>query len=431
MFVLLTITIVLVYAMVASAVGVAAQAFGFASIPEAALLGALVFMLFSQLHIMVARTAERRLSRANQTTLRLLTERLAVVEATASNARQELEVLDGALEERIHARQEEMITALKALEERLSTLKAGMTAPPQAEATAVLKSAETRAAAEPETEFRSDEELLEVIREALEQNRVDLYLQPIVSLPQRKIRFYEALTRLRDEKGVLIYPRDYLRVAVPAGLVGVIDNILLFRCVQVVRRLMKRAPGTAIFCNISGFSLRDTSFFPQFVDYMEANLELSRQLIFEFGQDDLQSCSTQEEACLERLAKQGFAFSMDKIRSLDIDFKALGRFNFRYIKVEAKILLAGMRAAGAPVEAQDLKSFARRYGIDMIVEKIEDERTLLNVLDHEVDFGQGFLFGEPMPLARVMAAYEAPTASARHSPPKGLWLEPRMERSRP
>ncbi len=104
---------------------------------------------------------------------------------------------------------------------------------------------------------------------------------------------------------------------------------------------------------------------------------------------------------------------MDKIRSLDIDFKALGRFNFRYIKVEAKTLLAGMRAAGAPVEAQDLKSFARRYGIDMIVEKIEDERTLLNVLDHDVDFGQGFLFGEPMPLARVMAAYETPLAPAR------------------
>jgi cyclic-di-GMP phosphodiesterase TipF (flagellum assembly factor) len=66
----------------------------------------------------------------------------------------------------------------------------------------------------------------------------------------------------------------------------------------------------------------------------------------------------------------------------------------------------------------------------MIVEKIEDERTLLNVLDHDVDFGQGFLFGEPMPLARVMAAYEAPSASARSSPPQGLWLEPRMERSR-
>jgi cyclic-di-GMP phosphodiesterase TipF (flagellum assembly factor) len=430
MFVFLTILIVLTYAAVAGALGVGAYAMGFASIPEAALLGVLLFMLFSQLHIMVARTAERRLARANQTSLRLITERLAVVEATASDARRELEVMDSALEERLHTRQEEMIAALKVLEERLSALKGGMAGAHAAPVAAPSQRREAKEAREEEGEFRSDDELLDVIREALEQNRVDLYLQPIVSLPQRKIRIYEALTRLRDKNGVLIYPRDYLRVAVPAGLIGVIDNILLFRCVQVVRRLMKRAPGIAISCNISGYSLRDTSFFPQFVDYMEANLELARQLIFEFGQEDLQSCSSQEEACLERLARQGFAFSMDKIRSLDIDFKALGRFNFRYIKVEAKTLLAGMRQAGAPVEAQDLKSFARRYGIDMIVEKIEDERTLLNVLDHDVDFGQGFLFGEPMPLARVMAAYETPEASARGEP-KTLRPELRVERTRP
>lgn len=413
MSVLLIIMIIIAYAAIAGAVGVGAHALGIASVPEAGLLGALVFMLFSQFHMMVARGAERRLARANQTTLRLLTERVAVAEATASDTRHEFEVLDGALEERLHARQEEMIAAMRALEERLSAVKSGMAAPVAPAAPAAPQRTKAQEASKAEGKVLSDEMLLDVIREALEKNRVDLYLQPIVSLPQRKIRFYEALTRLRDKDGTLIYPRDYLRVAIPAGLIGVIDNILLFRCVQVVRRLMKRSPGTAIFCNISGYSLRDSSFFPQFVDYLEANLELARQLVFEFGQDDLQSCSSQEEACLERLARRGFAFSMDKVRSLDIDFKALGRFNFRYIKVEAKTLLAGMRDVGSPVEATDLKSFARRYGIDMIIEKIEDERTLLNVLDHDVDFGQGFLFGEPMPLARVMAAYETPAATTR------------------
>lgn len=414
MFVLLTLLIVAAYAAVALAIGITAHAFRVASITEAVLLGALVFLLCGQLHIIMARTAERRLVRANQTTLRLLTERIAAVEADASEARRALDAMDENLKERLHARQEEMIGALKALDERLSALKREMDRSPRTEGSAAASQRQEESdRPAPEPELRSDEELLEVIRESLEQNRVDLYLQPIVSLPQRKVRFYEALTRLRDRGGALIYPRDYLRVAVPAGLIGVIDNVLLFRCVQVVRRLMKRAPGTAIFCNISGYSLRDTSFFPQFVDYMESNPELARQLVFEFGQDDLQSCSMQEEACLERLARQGFAFSMDKIRSLDIDFKALGRFNFRYLKVEAKTLLAGMRAAGAPVEAPDLKAFARRYGIDLIVEKIEDERTLIDVLDHDVDFGQGFLFGAPAPLAGVMAAYEAPGAARR------------------
>jgi hypothetical protein len=41
-----------------------------------------------------------------------------------------------------------------------------------------------------------DEEMLETIRRSLEDNRVDLYLQPVVSLPQRKVRYYEAMSRL-------------------------------------------------------------------------------------------------------------------------------------------------------------------------------------------------------------------------------------------
>src|SRR5262249_5534615 len=42
-----------------------------------------------------------------------------------------------------------------------------------------------------------------MIRDAIDGNRIELYLQPIVTLPQRKVRFYEALVRLRTEQGEL------------------------------------------------------------------------------------------------------------------------------------------------------------------------------------------------------------------------------------
>ena len=69
----------------------------------------------------------------------------------------------------------------------------------------------------------------DTIRASLEENRVDLYLQPIVSLPQRKLRYYEALSRLRAEDGSVIMPAQYIKVAAPAGLMSVVDNLLLFR----------------------------------------------------------------------------------------------------------------------------------------------------------------------------------------------------------
>jgi len=96
------------------------------------------------------------------------------------------------------------------------------------------------------------DELLETIRASLEENRVDLYLQPIISLPQRKLRYYEALSRLRAENGDVIMPDQYIAVAGQAGLMSVVDNLLLFRCVQIVRRLTQKSRDIGIFCNISG-----------------------------------------------------------------------------------------------------------------------------------------------------------------------------------
>ena len=58
--------------------------------------------------------------------------------------------------------------------------------------------------------------LLETIRDALTENRVDLYLQPVVGLPQRKTIFYESFSRLRDETGRVMMPAEYLSVAEPA-----------------------------------------------------------------------------------------------------------------------------------------------------------------------------------------------------------------------
>ncbi|HEX4096409.1 MAG TPA: EAL domain-containing protein, partial [Caulobacteraceae bacterium] len=99
--------------------------------------------------------------------------------------------------------------------------------------------------------------LLNTVREALAENRVDLYLQPVVTLPQRRTVFYESFSRLRDATGQVMMPAQYLSVAEPEGLVAAIDNLLLFRCVQIVRRLAKQDRKVAIFCNISLSSLGD------------------------------------------------------------------------------------------------------------------------------------------------------------------------------
>ena len=121
------------------------------------------------------------------------------------------------------------------------------------------------------------------------ENRVDLYLQPVVSLPQRRTAFYESYSRLRDATGRVMMPAEFLPAAEPNGLITAVDNLLLFRCVQIVRRLAKQDRKVGIFCNISLASLKDESFFPQFLEFLAQNKDLSGALIFELGQAAFES----------------------------------------------------------------------------------------------------------------------------------------------
>ena len=190
-------------------------------------------------------------------------------------------------------------------------------------------------------------ELLEIVRSSLEENRVDLYLQPIVSLPQRKLRYYEALSRLRDKNGQVIMPAQYMQVAGQAGLMSVVDNLLLFRCVQIVRRLTHKSREIGIFCNISGDTLTDKEFFPQFLDYMRVNKDLAGQIIFEFSQQAVINAGVEGERNLTTLTNMGFALSMDHVETLALDFIRLKAIGFRHLKLRATTMLSGMNNAGA------------------------------------------------------------------------------------
>ena len=249
----------------------------------------------------------------------------------------------------------------------------------------------------PDISELTDSELLETIRRSLEANRVDLYLQPIVTLPQRKTRYYEGLSRLRSEDGALIMPRDYMRVAEPAGMMPTVDNILLFRCIQVVRKLAARNKNAGVFCNISAYSLLDSDFFPQFVDYMQHNQDLAQHLIFEFSQMTVNGMGPIEQESLASLAALGFRFSMDQVTKLTFNPMTLHDLNFRFIKIPAA-LLTETNEGDSDIHVHDIKEVLKRNGIQLIVDKIETEREVVNILDMNVELGQGYLFGEPRPV---------------------------------
>jgi cyclic-di-GMP phosphodiesterase, flagellum assembly factor TipF len=260
--------------------------------------------------------------------------------------------------------------------------------------------------------------LLETVREALSDNRVDLYLQPVVSLPQRRTVFYESFSRLRDASGRVMMPAEYLSVAEPEGLMPAIDNLLLFRCVQIVRRLAEKDRRVGIFCNVALTSLGDESFFPQFLEFLAENRDLSGALIFELGQSAFDRRGSTESRNMGKLADLGFRFSLDKVSDLDLNFPDLARADVKFVKVSAEVLLSQLLELDGrlalrslkDLNAADLADLTRRYGVELIAEKVETERQVVDVLELNIAYGQGNLFGEPKAVREAVLAEADPPA---------------------
>lgn len=262
----------------------------------------------------------------------------------------------------------------------------------------------------------ADADMLDKVRDAIEGGRLDLYLQPIVSLPQRKIRYYEAFSRLRCEDGGLLKPTDYLEATERANRIGVIDNMILLRCVQAFRKLKHRDSQFAVFCNLSPATLFDTDFFNHFTDYLEINGDLSSRLVFEFTYPAVQMTHPRFEENLDAIARRGFAFSVDHVHTLDLDWKTLRARNFRFAKAPSSLLLAASN--GGEAAAAKLRGFRKKLadaGIDLIAEKIEFESHMPEILELGIDYGQGNLFGPPRPADFYMGRHPDETPMAKAS----------------
>lgn len=252
-------------------------------------------------------------------------------------------------------------------------------------------------------DVRRPQGLTAVVKDALMEGRVDLYLQPVMALPQRKTVFYESYSRLRDASGRVLMPAEYLTVAEPGGLVTAIDNLMLFRCVQIIRRLARQDRRVGVFCNISMSSLGDDEFFPQFLDLLRANRDLAPALVFEIGQSGFDTRTATQARNMAKLADLGFRFSLDKVKNLDLDLQDLQRSDVKFVKVAAQTLLDELTTLDGrlvlrsmpDLAAEDFALLARRYGVDLVAEKVENERQVVDILDLDIQLGQGHLFGEP------------------------------------
>ncbi|MEA1943125.1 MAG: EAL domain-containing protein [Pseudomonadota bacterium] len=382
----LDILILLTYVAIATVAAIGFERLGLMPATTAWMMGAIVFVVAGMAHSAAARAQERRTMESEIHNLKA--SNLALAEEFEAAQKRLDEITDELRAEAVE-RDNALVHEVKVLEDLVRRVGGPVDAGP-------------RPVSPPASGTAID---IDTVRDALSANRVDLYLQPIVTLPQRRVAFYEGYTRLRDATGRVLTPASFIAAAEEAGVMTEVDNLLLFRCVQIVRRLTGQDRKVGIFCNISLNSLSDEDFFPEFLDFVRQNKDLSGSLIFEISQRAFEERDAIAARNMARMADFGFRFSVDQVQHVDLDLDDMERAGVRFVKIGGRRLLdavAGYETiagyeAGA-IAHEDLAGMFARHGIELIVDKIETENTVVEVLELDVAYGEGHLFGEPRPV---------------------------------
>ncbi len=240
----------------------------------------------------------------------------------------------------------------------------------------------------------SDTVVRELVEYAVDLKRVDVFVQPIVRLPQRQTRFFEIYARIRARAGQYIPAGRYLPIAEQDNSDEAIDNLLLLHCLKTIRESAHIKNAAPFFLNIKSDLLHDAKFMNVFLAFMAKNKDLAPRLVFEIRQSDYESMPTKLLEVMRGLGRLGCGFSLDHVEDLNMNIADLQHFKVRFIKIEASKLLDASRG-GEFTTMHKNKRKLEGNGIGVIVEKIETEDQMRALLDFDLHYGQGFLFGKP------------------------------------
>lgn len=247
----------------------------------------------------------------------------------------------------------------------------------------------------------SDTVVRELMRHAIATRDINVFVQPIMRLPQRKARFFEMFARIRVKPGVYVPAARYLELANKEALINEIDDLLLMHCLNTVKESAEKNDALAYFINISSATLKNTDFMKRLLRFISTDRSMAQRLVFEVQQKDFDDMQPALLEIVRGLGKLGCNFSLDHITHYEFDVALLQALRVRFVKFDASQILAKAREAKGGADVWRIKRTLEGNGIGFVAEKIENEYTLKELLDFDIHYGQGFLLGKP----DIQAAY--------------------------
>ncbi len=248
-------------------------------------------------------------------------------------------------------------------------------------------------------QLRRDIEQLEQVRavhEALNEQRFELFAQPIIDLRSGATVSHELLLRMRERDGTIRAPCSFLPAAERSGVIHELDRWVIGQAARLA------GAGHDVELNLSADSLGDPSLADDFIAAVTEHGADPARIVVELTETALLPDDTVAWTFIERIRALGCEFALDDFGTGFGTFSYLKRLPIDYLKIDIDFVrdLRSNPASRNVVEA--VVALARSFGHRTIAEGVEDDETLQTLRRMGVDYAQGYLIGHPSPIATTL-----------------------------
>lgn len=257
--------------------------------------------------------------------------------------------------------------------------------------------AETPAAAQDDDTFPEPVIPTEMLKQALEENRLVCHIEPIVQLPQRRPASYDLVPRLILEDAEFADPPDFLPRHGHEELVRRIDGIALEEAITIARRARTAGQPIKLGIPISRESLADPPTVELLLATLDANRAIAGSLTFNLTQAEWKRLLQSEKVTLSKMNREGIGFSLTQASTLRFDFGELESLGFQSVRIDATRFLRNPLDF-TDFHTADVAAYARRYHMDIVATGVIDEQQLLTLFEDGIGFVQGPHIARPGPV---------------------------------
>ncbi len=237
-----------------------------------------------------------------------------------------------------------------------------------------------------------------VIEDALQNNKFELYAQPIVSLDEPDNYYcYEVLLRIYDHvKKEFISSQELFTAAESLEVTTRIDQYVCEKVFETLKDKVNnhiRVPKISI--NLSGHSIVSLAFERFLLELTEKYQVPTSCICFEITESVAVKSISRAQNFIKNLKAVGYSFSLDDFGVGYCSFNYLNQLDVDNVKIDGSFVSAMLDDATQFATVQAITNVARTMNIKTIAEYVEKPELIKALRVIGVDYGQGYIFGKP------------------------------------